>query len=256
MLDKFRHRSYELEHLDKGDYSPEEYEGCIVELQRVNEWLGDARALRNTLFKEIEENALQCFSLLDVGAGSGELLRVTARWTRWTSRHAHEVGLELNERSASAILRESKDFTEISAVRGDALHLPFPNGQVDYAICSLFTHHFVENQIVEILREMSRVARRKIFVIDLHGHGVAYYFYTTIGKLFLHNRLIREDGALSILRGFKPSELFTLAEYAGLEDISVARHFPYRLVLSATAFRRALRQDDSAAGTGPAERAA
>ena len=46
MFDRFRHRSYQLEHLDKGDYTPEEYEGCIVELQRVNEWLGDASALR------------------------------------------------------------------------------------------------------------------------------------------------------------------------------------------------------------------
>ncbi len=256
MLDKFRRRSYQLEHLDKGDYSPEEYEGCIVELQQVNEWLGDARALGNTLFKEIDENSLQCFSLLDVGAGSGELLRVTARWTRWTNRRAREVGLELNERSAAAILEESKDFTEISAVRGDALRLPFPNGQFDYAICSLFTHHFAENKIVDILREMSRVARRKIFVIDLHRHPVAYYSYTTIGKLFLRNRLIREDGALSILRGFKPEELFTLAKDAGLENISVARHFPYRLVLSATAPRSERRQHDSAAGTGLTERAA
>jgi len=32
MLEKFRQRSYELEHLDKGDYKPEEYEGCNVEL--------------------------------------------------------------------------------------------------------------------------------------------------------------------------------------------------------------------------------
>jgi SAM-dependent methyltransferase len=256
MLEKFRRRSYQLEHLDKGDYSPEEYEGCIVELQQVNEWLGDARALRNTLFKEIENNALQCFSLLDVGAGSGELLRVTARWTRWTSRHAREVGLELNDRSATAILKESRDFTEISAVRGDAFRLPFPNGQFDYAICSLFTHHFVEDQVVQILREMSRVARRKIFVIDLHRHPVPYYFYITIGKLFLQNRLIREDGALSILRSFRPGELFTLAECAGLENIFVARHFPYRLVLSATAAGRELQHGDSAAGAGLAERAA
>jgi ubiquinone/menaquinone biosynthesis C-methylase UbiE len=256
MLDKFRRRSYQLEHLDKGDYGPEEYEGCMVELQRVNEWLGDARALRNTLFKEVEESALHYFSLLDVGAGSGELLRVTARWTRWTSKCALEVGLELNKRSATAILKESRDFTEISAVRGDALRLPFRNGQFDYAICSLFTHHFVENQIVDILREMSRVARRKIFVIDLHRHAVAYYFYTTIGKLFLHNRLIREDGALSILRGFKPEELFSLAENAGLENISVTRHFPYRLVLRANGPQRELLRDDSAAGIGVAERAA
>jgi hypothetical protein len=32
--------------LDKGDYTAEEYEGCISELQLVNRWLGDASALR------------------------------------------------------------------------------------------------------------------------------------------------------------------------------------------------------------------
>ena len=45
-LRRFRQRSFELEHLDKGDYSPEEYETCMVELRRVNRWLGDVSALR------------------------------------------------------------------------------------------------------------------------------------------------------------------------------------------------------------------
>jgi SAM-dependent methyltransferase len=235
MLDQFNRRSYQLEHLDKGDYSPDEYEGCIIELQRVNQWLGDARSLRNSLFREIEKKDLRNFSLLDVGAGSGELLRVAAHWARQTGRLINAVGLELNERSAQATLERSPGFMEISAVRGDALRLPFSDRQFDYVICSLFTHHFVEKQIVDILREMSRVASRRIFVIDLHRHPVAYYFYTTIGKVFLHNRLIREDGALSILRGFKTDELFSLAECAGLENVSVTRYFPYRLVLSADA---------------------
>jgi ubiquinone/menaquinone biosynthesis C-methylase UbiE len=245
MLDRFSQRSHQLEHLDKGDYSPEEYEGCISELQLVNQWLGDARSLRNTLFREIEKKALLNFSLLDVGAGSGELLRVAAHWARQTGRLIRAVGLELNERSAQATLEGSAGFKEISAVRGTAFQLPFSDRQFDYVICSLFTHHFVENQIVDILREMNRVANRRIFVIDLHRHPVAYYFYTTVGKLFLHNRLIREDGALSILRGFKTDELSSLAECAELENVSVARYFPYRLVLSATAAPRELVQDGS-----------
>ena len=115
------------------------------------------------------------------------------------------------------------------------MKLPFASGQFDYVICSLFTHHFVEQQIIEILREMSRVARRKIFVIDLHRHPVAYFLYTTLGKVFLHTRLLREDGALSILRSFKPDELSDLGQHAELKNISVTRHFPFRLVLSATA---------------------
>jgi ubiquinone/menaquinone biosynthesis C-methylase UbiE len=233
MLEKFKHRSYALENIDTGNYTPAEYERCIVELQRVNRWLGDANVLHDTLLREVQKQDLQDFSVLDVGAGSGELLRVTADWARQTSRQLHGVGLELNERSAQAILEESK--SAINAVRGNALQLPFADGQFDYVICSLFTHHFVDEQIIDIFREMSRVARSKVFVIDLHRHPIAYFLYTTIGKVFLHTRLLREDGALSILRSFKTDELFELAERTGMKNVSVTRHFPFRLVLIADA---------------------
>jgi SAM-dependent methyltransferase len=234
MFHRFHERSYELEHLDKGDYTPEEYEGCLVELRRINEWLGDARALRASLVPEIERARLREFSLLDVGAGSGELLRVAAREARvrgW--RATRLVGLELNERSARAILEESRGFEEIGAVRGDAFHLPFAEGAFDYVICSLFTHHFRDEAVVEILREFGRVARRRLFVIDLHRHAAAYFLYTTAGRLFLRNRLTREDGALSIRRGFRAAELRRLAEAAELPHVEVRRRFPFRLVLSA-----------------------
>src|SRR5438445_791473 len=234
MFSRFHQRSLELEHLDKGDYTPKEYEGCIVELQRVNRWLGDASALRDSLLKEIEKLDLRSFSVVDVGAGSGELLQVIAEWSRKTNRNARLVGVELNARSAHAITERATIFPEISAVRGDAFQLPFRNKQFDYAICSLFTHHFKDDKVVAILRELSRVATRGIFVIDLHRHPIAYCFFTTVARLFLHSRLIREDGALSILRSFTPDELATLAEHANLKDIKVGRHFPYRLVLAAS----------------------
>jgi len=235
MLEKFKHRSYRLEHIDTGNYTPEEYESCISELQLVNRWMGDAHSLRSTLFPEIETAALRSFSILDVGAGSGELLRVAADWARQTNRNLNAVGLELNERSAESINEESQRFDEISSVRGNALELPFADNSFDYVICSLFTHHFVDEQVVTILREMSRVARRRIFVIDLNRHPIAYLLYTTLGKLVLHNRLLRHDGALSILRSFKAVELLELGQRAGLRDVWVQRRFPYRLVLSAAA---------------------
>lgn len=232
MFNQFRRRSLELEHLDKGDYTAEEYEGCIVELQRVNRWLGDAGALRDSLLREVAELNLRCFSVIDVGAGSGELLRVVAEWARTDGRTAQLTGIELNARSAKAIAECAITFPEISAIRGDAFRLPFADNEFDYAMCSLFTHHFRDTQVMAVLRELGRVSSRRIFVIDLHRHPVAYYFYTSIGRLFLHNRLIREDGALSILRSFTPPELASLAEGAGLKEIKVKRRFPYRLVLS------------------------
>lgn len=231
MFSNFKTRSYELENIDRGTYTAEEYEGCIVELQLVNRWLGDSRAIVATLKSETRESKLDQISVLDVGAGSGELLRVIDDWTQKTRRHLHGVGVELNARSVQAILEESN--SRIDAVQADALKLPFDNATFDFVICSLFTHHFVDDQVVQILKEMARVAKRKIIVIDLHRHPVAYLLYTTVGKLFLHNRLLREDGALSILRSFKSDELLALAKNARLREISVSRHFPFRLVLTA-----------------------
>ena len=235
MFDKFRTRSNELEHLDIGDYTSEEYEGCIVELQRVNQWLGDARALRLSLLANIERAGLRSFSVLDVAAGSGELLRVAAAWTTKNKLKGTFTALELNARSAKAVLEMSSGLAEIASVRGDALRLPFAAGAFDYSICSLFTHHLDDREVVLALQELDRVSRRRIFIIDLHRHPIAYYFYRTVGRLFLHNRLLREDGALSILRSFKPQELIELATRAGLDDVRIERRFPYRLVLSARA---------------------
>jgi ubiquinone/menaquinone biosynthesis C-methylase UbiE len=233
MFGKFKRRSQQLEYIDTGNYTPEEYEACISELQFVNRWMGDAHALKQTLLKDVAQHALREFSVLDVGAGSGELLRVTATWAKETGRTFKGVGLELNERSAQAIRDESTEFPEITSVRGNALELPFRNGEFDYVMCSLFTHHFVDEQVVHILREMNRVARRRIFVIDLHRDPVPYFFYTTLGKLVLKNRLLRHDGALSILRSFKADEMVRLGQAAGLRDVWVEHHFPARLVLSA-----------------------
>lgn len=231
MFSRFRQRSYEPEIIDKGEYTPEEYAVCQTELKRINHYLGDASALRGSLLSEIERRKEETFSVIDVGAGSGELLKVISTWAREKRKRAWLVGVELNERAAKSITEEI-GFDNIFSVRTNALSLPFEDDSFDYAICSLFTHHLTDEQVIDVLGELARVARNKIFVIDLHRHAVAYYLYTTIGRLFLKSRLTRHDGALSILKSFRPDELKAFAEKAKLVEIDVKRHFPFRLVLT------------------------
>lgn len=233
MLNRFRHRSDELERIDTGEYTPEEYEGCLLELRRVNRLLGDERALRSTLFEDIERRGARDFSMLDVGAGSGHLLRFTAEWAQSRGRRARLIGVELNARAARAIRDESRGFGEIETVRADARALPFGDGSFDYAISSLLIHHFRDEDCVHVLGEMARVARR-IIVIDLNRNEFAYCLFITLGRLVLHNRLVREDGALSIRRGFRREELLALARRANLSGIEIHRSFPFRYVLCAS----------------------
>ncbi len=97
------------------------------------------------------------------------------------------------------------------------------------ARCSCITSS--THKAVELLREMNRVARRRIFVVDLHRSPIGYYFFQMAGRI-LFQRFTREDGALSILRSFVPHELSQLAADAGLADVNVSRSWAYRLVLS------------------------
>lgn len=227
----FKTRSLKLERIDTGDYTAEEYDRFLREIRFINRFTGDRRALRKTLLREIKQKNLEEFSVLDVGAGSGELLRAIAEFARESGRQAHLFGLELNARSAQSILEESKTFAEIKSVRGDALRLPFADRSFDYAICSLFTHHLPDQQIARTLSEMKRVARRKIFVIDLHRHPLAYLSYKIFCTAFGISPLVRHDGSLSILKSFKPPELEDLARRADLQSIFVQRSFPFRLIL-------------------------
>ena len=228
----FARRSLKLERIDTGDYTEAEYERFLEEIRFINQRLGDTAATEATLFKEIENAGTEEFTVLDVGAGSGELLRFIADFAYATNRSAHLVGLDLNERCSAAIKVESTGYPQIDSIQGNALAIPFQNNSFDYAICSLFTHHLTDENIVNVLEEMNRVARRGIFVIDLHRHPAAFVLYKLFCAIYRISPLVRQDGSLSILRSFKPAELFLLGTRAGLVDPAVTTSKPYRLILS------------------------
>ena len=226
-------RSNEPERIDTGDYTPEEYKRFLKEIAFINRYLGDARALKQTLLQEIERDDVREFSVLDVGCGSGELLRMIAEFARSTGRSASLTGVDLNPISSATTQSESKEFSEISSVRGDALRLPFADNSFDYAISSLFFHHLTDDAIVVAMQEMSRVSRRGIVVIDLHRDPVAYVGYKLFCFVFRISELVRHDGSLSIKKGFLPDELKALGELAGLAECSTGNVSPGRVIMQA-----------------------
>jgi len=228
MLSSFKNRSQQLERLDTGDYTPAEYTKWQQEMLLINRFLGDTRALRLGLRDEMDGISNGTVSILDVGAGSGELLYAAGQAVNGGASLL--VGAELNAAAASSIAARRSEIGVI-AVQCNGLHLPFADDSFDFAISSLFLHHLSDDQAVIFIKEMSRVAKRKFLIIDLHRHAAAYYLYKIFGRLALQ-RFTIEDGSLSIKRSFRPGELRDLAAKAGIAEPVVVRRTAFRLVLS------------------------
>jgi SAM-dependent methyltransferase len=230
MFPSFAHRSHKLERLDTGDYTREEYSLWLREMHWINRWLGDAHALRKELRKVMDDHPVGQISVLDVGAGSGELLKVANE--TMGQRTKLLVGAELAAPAAGEIASRSAEFGVV-AVQCDAKRLPFSERSFDVVICSLFLHHLTEKEGVDLLDEMARVARLKVIAIDLHRHPMAYFFYRAFVGLLLQPFTL-EDGSLSILRSYRPPELQAVANATRLREPRVGRSFPFRLILSAS----------------------
>ena len=224
MFDRFQQRSTDLERLDTGEYTSEEYSRWQREMKFIHGILGEERALKNTLLRDIETPHETKLSVIDVWSGSGGLLRKLAYWT--LPRDVFLVGAEI-DRIAAKSITDSK----IAGLQCDALRLPFCDNAFDYSFCSLFLHHLDDDGAVKLLKEMSRVASKRIYVIDLNRHPLAYYFYNFFGW-FVLQRFTLEDGSLSILRSRTPGELFEIARKAGLNDTKVEHSRVNRLILS------------------------
>src|ERR1700682_1619566 len=83
------------------------------------------------------------------------------------------------------------------------------------------------------MREMWRVARHAIVVIDLYRSRPALAGAWLATHVLAGSRLTRHDGPLSVLRAYRPAELWDLAREAGLESVQVRRRPFFRQTLIA-----------------------
>jgi ubiquinone/menaquinone biosynthesis C-methylase UbiE len=167
--------------------------------------------------------------LLDVGTGSADIPTKIVDWARQRGVQIEFVVLDLNEIAACEAKTQTAAYPEIKTVCGDALNLPFADGSFDFVLASLFLHHFETPAAARLLKSFARVASKAFLVNDLRRHPLAYYTIKALTRIFTSNRLVRNDAAVSVLRGFGDSDITEIEQAANL-SLEVFRHFPYRYI--------------------------
>lgn len=219
-------RSTQEEQMDAPDLDPAIYARILTDLSRVNRLTLATRPTIDFLRRTIPD--LRRFRLLDVGFGQGDMLCAIARWAEKRGIAAELVGIDLNPGSA-AVARAAAPGLAIDFRAGDYRDLAGEG--FDFVISSLVAHHMSHVQLVEFIRFMEREARRGWLINDLHRHSLAHFGFPVLARLMRWHRIVREDGALSIARSFRPPEWPPLLAEAEIPSgaARVVRRFPFRL---------------------------
>jgi 2-polyprenyl-3-methyl-5-hydroxy-6-metoxy-1,4-benzoquinol methylase len=216
------------EQMDAEDLDFETYARVLTDLSRVNRWTFTARPTLRYLDRATR--GLSGFRLLDVGFGAGDMLRAIAHWARRRGIAADLIGVDLNPHSATVAEAVTPPGMGIGYRTGDYRDVP---GPVDFIISSQVAHHMTDAQLRDFLRHMEATATRGWLVSDLHRHRFAHAGFPLLARLLGVHRIVREDGTLSIARGFRPPEWPAILRDAGVDPaiVAVTRHMPFRLTV-------------------------
>ena len=222
-------RTVAAELLDDDLGTIEEVEASLADLRTVNRWFGGAATTASMLERVFSARhsaaggSWQSVSLLDVGAGSGDIALSLARKLR--ARNIR-VQVMLLDRSP-AHLRSGK-LKGMNVVAGDAFTLPFRDCSVEIVSCALLAHHFEPEQIVRFVNEALRVARVAVLINDLRRswmHLAAVY----AGFAFYRSRLTRHDAPASVRRAYTQAELREILQRTQAQKIEIRSHYLFRM---------------------------
>jgi 2-polyprenyl-3-methyl-5-hydroxy-6-metoxy-1,4-benzoquinol methylase len=118
-------------------------------------------------------------------------------------------------------------------VTGTVLQLPFKNCAFDVVISSQMLHHINSDQeLIRVFSEASRVASKLVLLSDLHRNAVLYGLLSVILRIGMFPRTFREDGLLSVRRGFRVDEWRRFAAEAKMPQAQTWLYFGARIMLA------------------------
>ena len=227
-------RCHRAEWMDREGNTRDDLEAALSDIAMANRYLGGVAALLDAAGPHLKPYAdANAVEILDVGTGGADLPEALVRHARRRGIAVRVTAVDLDPTTAAVAAQWVVGEPAIRVVRADARRLPFRERTFDLVCASLFLHHFLEDEIVSLLRGMAAACRGIVLVNDLQRHRVPWAFIAAASRLTRRHPMFVHDAPLSVLRGFTGDELARLGGRAELRDVRVGRHWPFRLVLTA-----------------------
>ena len=216
--------------MDQPDLDPAQHRQALLGLERINRVSRTAGRYWPEIKRLARRVANRPVRVLDVACGGGDVVIALARIANRQGVELQIDGCDFNPEALDHARRQARrkeakvGFFEIDATRD---LLP----ECDAVLCSLFLHHLEDNQVVDLLRRMTKAARHVLQVSDLVRTPLGWAYAFAGSRLLTRSPVVHVDAPLSVGAAFSLSEAAALARRADLNGIEIRTIFPQRFLM-------------------------
>ena len=201
----------------------------LDELETINTWLGGYQPVLDALARLRPRFPKgRPLRVADLGSGGGDTLRHVARWGRKNGVALELTGIDANVFMLDYAAAKSRAYGEISYQQVDIFSPEFQNQPYDVLTCSLFCHHFTDEELVTLLRQWQQQAQVAVVINDLHRHWLAYHSIKWLTRLLGGSYLVRHDAPMSVARAFRRQDWVELLARAGITKYELRWRWAFR----------------------------
>lgn len=231
MID-MKYRSDEREIMDDFTLEGDRLRVNLDILSSINKWLGGNQISLQGIQELLHAYpAGQKFVIADLGCGNGDMLRKVSKLGDQLGFQFTLIGIDANLDTINYAKELSTEFKNISYMQMNIFSKEFDEITYDIVLSTLFLHHLNDEEIIGKLNQLNKNARIGIIVNDLHRSQLAYILFSIL-SFFINNKIIRNDGLVSIRRGFKKQELINFSNQLNAKsDIGWRWAFRYQWIM-------------------------
>lgn len=230
-MSRFSKRSNEKELIDAPGIPFSDWEICLNELNVVNTLLGGHSITIEGVQNLFPSNGTKV-SIAEIGCGGGDNLKAIDHHKKKYYKEIRYIGIDINKACTDFAERNCNVIEDVEFICSDYRDVDLSGNKPDIIFNSLFCHHFTDDQLIEMIIWMKNNSRKGFFINDLHRHPAAYYSIKWLTQLFSRSYLVKNDGPVSVMRGFQRSEWESLLNKAGIANYSIKWKWAFRYLIT------------------------
>lgn len=206
-----------------------ELKDALDKIAKINKLLGGNNLTLQGV-KELlkNEDPTKEISIIDVGCGNGDMLRYIANFGDNEGYKFKLIGIDANAFTINYAEDLSYHYPNVTYSCEDIFNKALDEIKCDIILCTLTLHHFKNEEILKLINAFKQNATIGIIINDLHRSKVAYKLFKCLCYFFKLNKMSREDGLTSILRGFTKQELNEFSKQLNLNNYSIRWKWAFR----------------------------